>query len=142
MLVLNPSAQSFPISYTVDGVFQAFILRVDLETEYNKRTDDDPSPIFGVSFLPVLEPALPKISPITGPISVGSVNFSDAEIPLQSQPNSFMLANVPNPPGSLILVLRGLVQMIGVDFILSGNIGTYTSTTINPGDSHICWYRY
>lgn len=77
LLVLNPSAQSFPICYTVQGQYRTDIRRQDLELEYISRPQlqSDPNPIHGLDFLPILD-FRTSMSIISGPsIAPGITSF-------------------------------------------------------------------
>ena len=57
---------------------------------------------------------------------------------------TFTLAQTPNPAGSLILVLTGVVQLQGTDYTLAVATITYVAPKIPiaGNDWHRAWYRY
>jgi hypothetical protein len=71
------------------------------------------------------------------------IQFSDAEVPggaVNGSNGTFTLLNPPNPPGSLMFFVNGMVQVAGVNLLLNGN--TVTIPPPAPGTVLICWYRY
>lgn len=76
-------------------------------------------------------------------------NFVDLEIPsgtIDGSNNIFTLDNIPNPPESLKIVLRGLNLMYGEDFILSGSTVTFCTdqgaAVPKSGSAFYAYYRY
>lgn len=75
--------------------------------------------------------------------SLTGSQFADAEVPsgaINGANGTFLLLNVPNPAGSLMLFLNRLLQIQGTDYTLVGK-----SITIAPpasGSTIVSWYRY
>lgn len=70
-------------------------------------------------------------------------DFNDAVVPVgvkNGVNKVFTLPTVPNPKGSLMLFLDGLLQTQGTDYTLSGTTITYTTAPM-VADTHIAWYR-
>ena|SRR3990167_593564 len=57
---------------------------------------------------------------------------------------AFTLANTPNPTGSLMLFMTGVLQLQGTDYTLVGATITYVAPKIpiSGNDWHRAWYRY
>jgi hypothetical protein len=71
-------------------------------------------------------------------------NFSDAETPfgtINGVNQVFDLASSPTPAGSLELYENGLLQAAGVDYVLAGNVVTFTAPP-PMGTTLLAWYRY
>lgn len=78
---------------------------------------------------------------------LGNVNFADAEVPqglFDDINTTFTLLHVPNPAGSLQLVLNGQTLILGVDYNLNANIVTFTSPANSAfsGLQFFANYRY
>ena len=69
-----------------------------------------------------------------------NIIFVDAEVPSGSIPgSSFTLANMPNPPLDLLLMLNGLTLEPRVHYTIAGN-SIQLSQSTSSGDSLIAWY--
>ena len=73
--------------------------------------------------------------------------FVDAEVPvgkIDGKNLSFILANQPNPPTSLVIFKNGVRLLCRVNYTLAGNTITFANTTDTPhvGDSLIVMYRF
>lgn len=73
-------------------------------------------------------------------------NFTDAEVPkgpIDGVNANFVLANAPNPVGSLQLFKNGQKLTPGIGFTLAGNTITYmVGYILQPGDVHEAFYRF
>lgn len=70
--------------------------------------------------------------------------FADGETPagaVNGVNTVFTLAHAPNPAGSLLLTLNGVVQKAGADYTLAGSTVTFFVPPAS-GDSLEAWYRY
>jgi len=76
----------------------------------------------------------------------GGANFADDETPagtINGVNDTFTLANVPSPAGSLELYLNGLLQRRGTDYTLAGGTITYAGGNVPlTGENHRAWYRF
>ena len=81
----------------------------------------------------------------SGPCSTFSTTFIDGETPagvLDGSNASFVLANLPNPPGSLALFRNGLLLRQGGDYTLAGNNITFLAGAVpQPNDVLAASYR-
>lgn len=82
--------------------------------------------------------ASPGIQPLAS-----SLSFSDAERPsgvVDGLNTTFTLSFSPNPASSLMLHLNGVLQTVGIDFALSGNVITFLTAPASGG-LLAAWYR-
>jgi hypothetical protein len=73
-----------------------------------------------------------------------ALTFVDAETPggtVDGSNVTFTLSLAPNPAGSLLIFLNGLLMRTGVDFTLSGQVVTFVAGAPQPGDILQCSYR-
>jgi hypothetical protein len=75
----------------------------------------------------------------------GTLSFVDSDSPsgtLDGVNSQFMLSALPNPASSLTLYRNGLLQKVGQDYTLNGQILAFASVaTPQPGDTLLAWYR-
>ena len=70
--------------------------------------------------------------------------FADAETPggvADGNNRAFTLCKAPNPSASLQLANNGEVQKAGADFVLDGNVITFTNAPIANANL-LAFYRY
>lgn len=92
-----------------------------------------------------------RVDGTSGPCGGGTISqylagsFVDGELPTGSINGSnriFVLAQAPNPVGSLLLYRNGLLQRTTVDYTLSGNTITFlVAATPQSGDILVASYR-
>jgi hypothetical protein len=71
------------------------------------------------------------------------MRFVDNEDPVGVKDGSnreFQLSGVPNPDSSLVVIKNGIVQMLGVDYSVSGSTVTFFEAP-QVGDYIRAWYR-
>lgn len=74
---------------------------------------------------------------------LSGVQFVDAEVPggaINGSNGTFTLANIPNPPASLLLFLNGTLQIQGTNYTLVGN--TITMAAPASSSTLLGWYRF
>jgi hypothetical protein len=72
-------------------------------------------------------------------------SFVDAESPsgiVDGANTQFTLSALPNPSASLALYRNGMLQKVGQDYALSGQVLAFVSAAApQPGDTLLAWYR-
>lgn len=78
-----------------------------------------------------------SVSNIIGALALANVVTNEVPAGLINGLNTIYTLNfVPNPPGNIIVILSGLLQLFGTDYTLSG--ATLTFAVAPPGGS---WLR-